>query len=147
MPKIQELNKLRIQCENQRDPEFSLVKAKKYETLIVQIWECLPIFMRYNSPKLAEAVSSLLGQLDPLVNKNTLNLRSLALKSFSELIGHCRNTPVVDDQIKKTRLGLQRISMDYVEGLSKLYVTPNYDSTGVQIALTTEESGQILKTL
>jgi hypothetical protein len=28
----------------------------------------------------------------------------------------------VTDQIKQTRLGLQRISLNYVEGLSKLYL-------------------------
>jgi hypothetical protein len=80
--------------------------------------------MKFNSPKLSEAVSSLLVFLEPMVNKNELNLRNLAMKSLSTLIGHCRNTPVVDEQIKKTRLGLQRISLEYIEGLSKLYVTP-----------------------
>lgn len=103
------------------------MKAKKHETLIIQIWEILPIFCRYNSPKLAEAVSSLLGYLEPMVNKNTMGLRTLALRSFSELINHCRNTAVVTEQIKKTRIGLQRICMDYVEGLSNLYFAPDYD--------------------
>jgi len=80
--------------------------------------------MKYNSPKLSEAVSSLLVYLEPMVNKNELNLRNLAMKSLSTLIGHCRNTPIVDEQIKKTRQGLQRIAVEYIEGLSKLYVTP-----------------------
>jgi hypothetical protein len=61
------------------------------------MWETLPIYSRFNSPKLAEAVSSLLVYLEPMVNKNTLGLRSLALKSFSELIHHCRNTAVVTE--------------------------------------------------
>jgi hypothetical protein len=57
----------------------------------------LPIFCRYNSPKLAEAFSSLLTFLDPMVNKNILGLRSLALRVFSEIINHCRVTPVVTE--------------------------------------------------
>lgn len=106
VPQINQLDKLRLACENQRDPSFSILKAKKYETLQVQIWECLPIFVRYNSPKMQEAVSSLLVYLEPMVNKNVLMLRPLALKVFSELINHCRTTKVVTEQIKKTRIGL-----------------------------------------
>jgi hypothetical protein len=58
-----------------------------------------------------------------MVNKDTYGLRTLALKVFSEIINHCRNTKQITDQIKQTRLGLQRISLSYVEGLSKLYLT------------------------
>lgn len=97
VPQINQLDKLRLACENQRDPSFSILKAKKYETLMVQIWECLPIFCRYNSPNMSEAVSSLLGYLEPMVNKDTLRLRVLALKCFTELINHCRNTKVVTE--------------------------------------------------
>lgn len=102
-------------------PEYSLLKAKKYETMIIQIWETLPIFCRYNSPKLAEAFTTLLDYLEPMVNKNVLGLRAVALRAFSDTIHHCKVTPVVTDQVKKTRLGLARISHDYVQGLSKLY--------------------------
>jgi len=56
-----------------------------------------------------------------MVNKNDLHLRSLALQSFSALIDHCRTTRVVTEEIKKTRTGLQRICMDYIQGLSKLF--------------------------
>ena len=79
------------------------MKAKKYETLIFQLWELLPIFCRYNSPQLSGAVASLLPFLEPMVNRNDYGLRSVALRSFSELINHCRNTPVVTEEIKKTR--------------------------------------------
>ena len=44
--------------------------------------------------------------LDPIINKNLLGLRSVALKTFSSIIDHCRNTKVVDDEIKATRKGL-----------------------------------------
>jgi len=57
-----------------------------------------------------------------MINQNQLGLRPLALRSFSELISHCRTTPDVTAEIKATRLGLQRISEDYIEGLSKLYL-------------------------
>jgi len=107
----------------------------------------LPIFCRYNSPKLAEAFSSLLAFLDPMVNKNILNLRSLALRVFSEIINHCRVTTVVTDQIKKTRTGLQNISIDYVQGLSKLYCSTYFDVNGNEATLTHAERSQILKTL
>jgi hypothetical protein len=62
-----------------------------------------------------------LGDLEAMVNKNDYGLRSLALRVFSEVISHCKNTPVVTEQIKLTRKGLQRICMAYVEGLSKMY--------------------------
>lgn len=106
---------------------------------MVQIWETLPIFCRYNSPRMAEAVSALLASLEPMVNKNTMGLRTLALKAFSELINHCRYTPVVTEQIRKTRIGLQRICMDYIEGLSNMYFTPSYDLKGEVIYITEVE--------
>ena len=101
--------------------DFSEVKAKKYETLIVQIWELLPIFLRQNSSKLASAFSSLLPHLETMVNQNTFGLRSIALRSFSQIIDFCRNCPQVTEQVKTTRKGLQRICMPYVKGLSSLY--------------------------
>lgn len=82
----------------------------------------MPIFVRYNSPQLSSAFATLLQHLEPMINKNTFGLRNLALKTFTELINHCRNTAVVTEQIKLTRKGLQRICMDYVQGLSKMYV-------------------------
>lgn len=102
---------------------YSQIKAKKYETLIIQIWNVLPIFCRFTSPKLAAGFSSLLEYLEPMVNRDTHGLRILALKVFTEIINHCRTTNQVTDQVKQTRLGLQRISLAYVEGLSKLYLT------------------------
>ena len=87
----------------------------------MQIWELLPIFCRMNSLKLSHAFASLLGDLEQMVNKNDFGLRTLALRSFSELINHCKNTSAVTEEIKKTRKGLQRITMDYVNGLSKMY--------------------------
>lgn len=74
-----------------------------------------------------------------MVNKNLLGLRTLALRSLSNLINHCKTTPVVDEQIKKTRLGLQRIALDYVEGLGKLYTSPGFDEEGKPIYLSAEE--------
>lgn len=100
--------------EHKSGADYSLTKVKKYETMIVQIWELLPIFCRYNSPKLAEAFKTLLDHLETMVNKNVLGLRPVALRAFSETIIHCKVTPVVTDQVKKTRLGLARISHDYV---------------------------------
>lgn len=47
----------------------------------------------------------------------------MALRAYSELISHCRNTSEVTAEIKATRLGLQRISEDYIERLSKLYLS------------------------
>lgn len=147
LPQIKNLDQMRIKCENPRDKAYSTIKAKKYQTLITQMWETLPIFCRFNSPKLSEAVSTLLGCVDPMVNKNYLGLRHLALKSLSELINHCRVTRVVTEQIKKTRAGLQRISLDYVSGLSTLYTRPEYDKEGQEVMMTGEEKDQILKTL
>lgn len=58
-----------------------------------------------------------------MINQNLFGLRQLALRTFSALIAHCRATPVVTEEIKKTRSGLQRISEDYIQGLSQLYLT------------------------
>jgi hypothetical protein len=118
MPQINQLDEVRKQCLNQRNPNYSLVKAKKYETLIVQIWETAHIFCRFNSARLLESFSSMLPYLEAMGNKNVLGLNAVALRIFSEMISHCRNTPVVTDQIKKTRTGLQRIAPDYIKGLS-----------------------------
>ena len=82
-----------------------------------------------------------------MINRNLLGLRSLALRSLSSLINHCKTTPVVDEQIKKTRLGLQKIALDYVEGLGKLYTSPGFDEEGKPIYLSAEEQNQILQTL
>jgi len=74
-----------------------------------------------------------------MVNKNTLGLRTLALRAFSDLINHCRNTPVVTEQLRKTRIGLQRICMDYVEGLSRLFSSPGYNEKGELVYMSAEE--------
>lgn len=103
--------------------EGSQIKAKKYEALIIQIWELLPNFCHYNSPQLSSAFATLINYLEPMINQNVLGLRSLALKVFSELISHCRTTSEVTAEIKATRLGLSRISQDYIGGLSKLYLS------------------------
>ena len=84
-------------CLNHNSPKFSLIKAKKLETLICQIWDCLPNFLAFNSSKLSEGFNSLIPYLEAMVNKNQFNLRGLALKSFSAIIHHCRHTPVVDE--------------------------------------------------
>ena len=103
--------------------EGSQIKAKKFEALIVQIWDLLPNFCHFNSPQLSSAFATLINYLEPMINENHFGLRQLALKSYSELINHCRNTPEVTNEIKLTRSGLQRISHDYIEGLSKLYLS------------------------
>lgn len=118
---IKSLDEQRQICLRKTREHYSEVKAKKYETLICQIWELLPIFLRQNSSMLSSAFSSLLQYLEPMVNANSYGLRSLALRSFSQIIDFCRNTPLVTEQITITRKGLQRICMTYVKGLSSLY--------------------------
>ena len=56
-----------------------------------------------------------------MVNQNKFGLRGLALRSFSQIIDFCKRVPVVTDQVKLTRKGLQRICMTYVQGLTSLY--------------------------
>lgn len=79
-----------------------------------------------------------------MINKDTFGLRTLALKAFSEIIDHCRNTPVVTDQVKQTRIGLQRISLNYVEGLSKLYLSSGLNT---EVHFSDESRTQILKAI
>jgi hypothetical protein len=125
IPYIKQIDKLRQLASKPTHESFSQIKAKKYETLIVQIWNLLPIFCRYNSPQLSSAFSSLLRYLEPMIFEDTHGLRSLALRVFSELISHCRTTRIVTPEIKKTRQGLQRICLDYVDRLSSLYISPS----------------------
>lgn len=97
IPLLKQLEQMRQQSLKQVAETYSSIKAKKYETLIVQIWNLLPIFCRYNSSQLASGFSSLLEYLEPMVNKDTYGLRILALKAFSEIINYCRNTKQVTD--------------------------------------------------
>lgn len=117
----------------------SEIKGKKYEALIVQIWELLPNFCHSNSPQLSAAFASIVSYLEPMINKNLWGLRQLALRSYSELISHCRQTTDVTQEIKSTRAALQRISQDYVTGLSTLYLNETITSEG--------DRAQILTTL
>ena len=83
-----------------------------------------------------------------MVNRNEYGLRTLALRSFSELIDHCRNTKVVTEQIKKTRKGLQRICLEYVTGLSKMYcIIPSEANKGNALVLSDNQRVQVLTTL
>lgn len=99
----------------------SQIKVKKFETILVQIWQLLPQFCRSNSPNLRDCFIELIKYLEPIMNKDLLGMRSIALKTYSSLINHCRHTTNVDEEIKKTRKGLINISMDYVQGLATLY--------------------------
>ena len=73
---------------------------------------------------MSDCFAQVLRYLEPILNQNLLGLRNTALKTFSTLISHCRNTSVVDEQIKLTRKGLQNIAMDYIQGLATLYTEP-----------------------
>ena len=70
---------------------------------------------------MSDCFAQILRYLEPILNKNLLGLRDVALKTFSGLIEHCRNTKNVDEEIRKTRRGLQNIAMDYIGGLVGLY--------------------------
>ena len=109
------------------------------------MWEFMPSFCRFNSPKLSEAFAALLRFLEPMVNKNHMGQRQTALLTFSTMINHCRVTKPVTDQVKKTRLGLQRICMDYISGLSKLYCSPQQQDPYLNMAQ--QEKEQVLTTL
>ena len=83
-----------------------------------------------------------------MVNRNIYGLRTLALRSFSAIIDHCRTTKVVTEQIKKTRKGLQRICLEYVTGLSKMYcIVPSEANKGNASVLSDNERVQVLTTL
>lgn len=46
----------------------SEIKAKKYEALIIQIWEQLPNFCQFNSPQLSAAFSTIIQYLEKMIN-------------------------------------------------------------------------------
>jgi hypothetical protein len=74
---------------------------------------------------MSDCFAEVLKYLEPILNKNLFGLRNMALKTFSRLIEHCRNTKQVDEEIKKTRKGLSNIAMDYITGLVQLYTNLN----------------------
>jgi len=119
--KLDKMRELELKCLK-TNQNGSQIKIKKYETLLVQIWQLLPQFCMSNSEKLSDCFQQILKYLDPILEKNLLGLRNTALKTFSSIISHCRNTKVVDDEIKLTRKGLQNISMDYIQGFVQLCI-------------------------
>lgn len=74
---------------------------------------------------MSDCFAEILKYLEPILNKNLFGLRTMALKTFSALISHCRSTKHVDEEIKKTRKGLSNIAMDYITGLVTLYTGVN----------------------
>jgi len=70
---------------------------------------------------LSDSFALILRYLDPIIHKDLLGLRASALKTFSSLINHCKNTKIVDEEIKKTRKGLQNVTMDYIKALVVIY--------------------------
>ena len=110
------------QLEQSKSTAPSSIKAKKYETLIVQIWELLPKYVQ-NDKNLDKVIAALIPYLERHVNLNENGLRRFALEVFSTVIAYCRSVTVVTDSIKETRKGLSKISLDYVNGMSQLYLT------------------------
>jgi len=55
---------------------------------------------------MSDCFVEVLKYLEPILNKDLFGMRNIALKTFSALIGHCRSTTHVDEEIKKTRKGL-----------------------------------------
>ena len=102
-PLIQALDSQREKCVNPKSNSFSLVKAKKLEALIYQIWDTCGIFCRSNSTQLSSSFQAMQTYLSQMIETNPLNTRCIALRIFSTMIDHCRNTPKVDDEIRKTR--------------------------------------------
>lgn len=68
LPIILALEKLRQAQSTSKDG--SAIKAKKYETLEYQLWEILPNFCHFNSPKLSQAFATLIPYLEPMINQN-----------------------------------------------------------------------------
>lgn len=118
LPIILKIDKMR---ELEQQNVGQTVKVKKYETLLAQLWSLLPQFCQSNSPNMAACFAQILTYLEPIINKNVLSLRPVGLKSFSALINHCLNAENKDAELKKTKKGLTSISMNYIEGLVKLY--------------------------
>ena len=95
LPMIMHLTQMR-QLELQESGGQETIKSKKYETLIVQLWELLPLFCKQNSANMYGCLAKLLPKLDELLNGDELGLRTTTLKTFSSLITHCKVTKVVD---------------------------------------------------
>lgn len=133
LPMIMQIDKMR---ELEKKSRQSEIKVKKYETMLVQIWQLLPQFCSSNSPNMSNCFVQVLKYLEPILNKDLLGLRMTALKTFSALISHCRNTKVIDDEIKKTRKGLSNIAMDYIQGLVTLYTEDQTNEAGAPKQIT-----------
>ena len=85
LPIIMQLDKLR---ELEHKAHGSDIKVKKYETLLVQIWQLLPQFCMCNCAHQSDSFMQLLNFLEPILNQNLLGLRPVALKTFSAVISH-----------------------------------------------------------
>ena len=99
LPLVSYLENEMTKCGNEQ------IKAKKYETLMIQIWDCLPCYLE-NPLDYNTKLGDLLPLLEQLVKTNTYGLRMTALKSFCTMIHYVKTTAKSIQSVKSARLGL-----------------------------------------
>ena len=114
-----------IKAKSIIEKEKKLLKAKKYETLILQIWEVLPNYCNnYSSFQFTDTtfLSKILVKLDKIIEKNLYSARVVALKNICALIDYLKEAPKENLKIKKARVFLMKKAIDYINTLSQLYL-------------------------
>jgi hypothetical protein len=146
------LIELLTKTKNQLQKEKQLMKYKKYETLICQIWEIMPNYLQqissFNFSDTAY-LSNILAKLDKIIEKNLYTARTTALKNLISLIGFLKSAPKENLKVKKSRVFLMKKAIGYITSLSKLYIESagQTDAKKVVSELRENEHMTLLKTI
>jgi hypothetical protein len=134
----------------QKDNQF--IKFKKYETLILQIWEIFPSYIgdikSYNYTDTVY-LQHMFKKWDKIIEKNLFNGRSIILKNICVLIDFYKSAPKENLNIKKARVYLMKNAVTYISRLSLLYLdAPSADSSDYNVAdIRDSEHFILLKTI
>lgn len=116
---------LLTKTKNQLQKDKQLMKYKKYETLICQIWEIMPNYCGHiASFNFTDTtyLSTILSKLDKIIEKNLYTARTTALKNLIALIDFFKSAPKENLKIKKSRVFLMKKAITYISSLSQMYV-------------------------
>lgn len=148
MPLIQLLSKAKKGYEKEKQ----LIKIKKYETLIMQIWEIFPSYCGdIKSYQYTDTVylQELMKKWDKIIAQNLYNGRSVILKNLCVLIDFYKSAPKENLNIKKARIFLMKNAVTYISSLSQLYLeAPSADSSKFSVSdIKDSEHFILLKTI
>uniref|UniRef100_A0A7S3N6U0 RRP12 HEAT domain-containing protein n=1 Tax=Euplotes harpa TaxID=151035 RepID=A0A7S3N6U0_9SPIT len=144
MPLIDEL----ILAKKELKSGKQFIKEKKYETLILQIWEVFPNYC-HNYESDNKMLQKLLTRLDTVIKNNLYSARVVALKNYCAMIDYFKSVPKENLIVKKARVYLIKKAISYINTLSGLYLdAPNASVSKVEMTdLKEQEYGAVLTTI